>query len=874
MIHRHSLIEQFDIRFKSGSEPLLSLCKELLDNLSQQQEYQFQNTPTLVHELVQERTLVIDQLMARLWQHLIDRNDLALVAVGGYGRGELFPQSDIDLLILSNNDIQPDDINPFLNLLWDCRLKLGYSVRSINECLMHAKEDATIATTLIESRFLAGSWEQYQQLQKIASKDHLMSSQSFFEVKLKEQDSRYLKFEDNAYNVEPNLKESPGGLRDIHSIGWIAKFHFGSTELIELKENNFLSEREYKTLEQSLHFLWQIRFALHTLCKRPEERLLFDYQRTLAKQFGYKDTSKRLGVERFMHKYYRTANRVQQLNELLLQMFREMIFDTSNAETVALNRRFQMRHGYLETVQASVFRKTPFALLEVFLILAQNPDIKGIKAKTIRQIQTNLPRIDDAFRASFQNRSLFLEIFRQPQGLTRVMRRMSSYGVLGAYIPAFHKITGLMQFDLFHAYTVDAHTILVVRNLRRFFIKAFKEELPHAHKVALTIPKPEVLYLAGLFHDIAKGRGGEHEILGAEDALIFCRQHSMSEYDAKLVSWLVRHHLDMSTTSQKKDISNPKVIHAFAQIAEDPVWFDYLYLLTVADMRATSPKVWNSWKNSLLIQLLNSAKHHLIENRTQPVKLKDHIEERKESTLELLSKQDIPISSCEKLWETLGNDYFQKHRSNEIAWHTQQIIERHDLPAISTRSSSIHGSSQIMVYMPDQDFIFARLVRTLDMMHYQIMDAKLFKTENNFILNTINILDSEGQLIHDHNALIEIEEGIKQVLVNNFNDKELCNVPSVAFLGRQLKSFEVSTEVKLHEDLAGRIMIELSTRDRPGLLRAVTALFCQFNLKIVSARIHTEGEKAEDQFVVENDGLESDHQKATFIKALEDQITL
>jgi [protein-PII] uridylyltransferase len=871
MIHRHSLIQQLDDELKGGQGPLLELSKQLLTNLTQQQAYQFSNSPNLVHELVQERTLVIDQLLARIWHHFISRTDIALIAVGGYGRGELFPQSDIDLLVLSADPITADELNPFLNLLWDCRLKLGYSVRTLDECLSQAQLDATIATTLIESRFLAGSWEQYQKLQKLASKDHLMSSKAFFEVKLKEQSTRYEKFEDNAYNVEPNLKESPGGLRDIHSIGWIAKFHFGSTELIELKENNFLTEREYKTLEQSLHFLWQIRFALHTLCNRPEERLLFDYQRQLARQFGYKDTHKRLGVERFMHKYYRTANRVQQLNELLLQLFREMIFDTHDEPARALNRRFQIRHNYLETVNASVFRKSPFALLEVFLILSQNPDIQGIKAKTIRQIQGNLFRIDEAFRNNFQNKSLFLEIFRQPQGLTRVMRRMSSYGVLGAYIPAFHKITGLMQFDLFHAYTVDAHTILVVRNLRRFFIPEFQNELPHAHQIALQIPKPEILYLAGLFHDIAKGRGGDHEILGADDALLFCKQHAMSDYDAQLVAWLVRHHLDMSSTSQKKDISNPTVIHEFAKIAQDPSWLDYLYLLTVADMRATSPKVWNSWKNSLLIQLLDSAKHQLQNHRQKPVKLKDHIEERKAKTLKILTQCDISIKDCEELWTTLGTDYFQKHRANEIAWHTQEIIGREEFPAVSTRSSSIHGSSQIMVYMPDQDFIFATMIRTLDMMHYQIMDAKLFKTEHQFILNTINILNSQGELVNDFHELQTIEQAILNALQNPVSYDELCHVPVNHFLDRKIKSFTVSTEVSIKE-MESELHIDITTRDRPGLLRAMTAVFCQFKMKIIAAKIHTEGARAEDQFIVSTEGLETPQLRQALIDALKHQI--
>jgi len=529
---------------------------------SEQQLQQAFNEGAEASELVHFHAETVDTVLQHAWKHFLGSNENehcpSLIAVGGYGRAELHPNSDIDLMIMlpSEDDSQwHDSLTQFLTFLWDIGLEVGHSVRSLEECVQQATDDITIATNIMEARLLAGSQSMFKKMREQTGPNHIWPSIDFFSAKWKEQIARHEKYDDTAYNLEPNIKEAPGGLRDIQMIGWVAKRHFGAETLHDLILEKFLTEDEYNTLLQHQNFLWKVRMALHFLTSRREDRLLFDFQRDIATQFNYTDDAHQLGVEKFMKQYYRAVGELSRLNEMLLQLFQEEILYKHESETpTPINERFQSRKGFIEIIDEETFSTRPSVLLEVFLLLEQNPQLKGVRAETIRLIRSNRFRIDDSFRDNEECRKIFMEIIRQHQGITHEFRRMHRYGILGAYIPLFENVTGQMQYDLFHVYTVDEHTLFVVRNLRRFTVEEFNEEFPHCSQVIKELEKPEVLYLAGLFHDIAKGRGGDHSELGADDAFNFCKKHYMSDYDSSIVAWLVRTHLTMSRISQREDI--------------------------------------------------------------------------------------------------------------------------------------------------------------------------------------------------------------------------------------------------------------------------------------------------------------------------------
>ena len=516
-----------------------------------------------VESLVRDQALLVDELVTSAWHRCVGpaANEIALLAVGGYGRGELHPGSDVDLLILlahKADQATEDVVGAFLAWLWDIGLEVGHSTRTVAQCREESEADLGVATTLMEGRLLCGNDALDGQMQTALSPEEIWPSRQFFEAKLREQQARHYRYDDTAYNLEPNIKGSPGGLRDIQMIAWVAMRHFGSGQLQELVEHGLLTPGQFRIVRDGRRFLWRIRFALHMLTGRREDRLLFDYQEKIANLFGYEDASFTLAVEQLMQRYYRTVMELSRINEMVLQQFQEVILLNPEVEPEPVNQDFQVRNGFLQASRPDVFRRNPSNLLELFLILQQRDDIKGVSAGTISLVRQNLSLIDDEFRQNPRNHRLFLQILKAPEGVTHELRRMNLYGVLGLYIPAFGRIVGRMQYDLFHAYTVDAHTLFVVSNLRRFALTRFDHEFPRASEIMQALPNQEVAYLSGLFHDIAKGRGGDHSELGAMDAESFCLEHGMSRYEARLVAWLVRQHLTLSLTAQKKDINDPR----------------------------------------------------------------------------------------------------------------------------------------------------------------------------------------------------------------------------------------------------------------------------------------------------------------------------
>jgi [protein-PII] uridylyltransferase len=779
--------------------------------------------------------------------------DVALIAVGGYGRGELHPCSDIDVLILlpkSEMNGGHEGIERFLTFLWDIGLEVGHSVRTIDDCQRESAADVSVATTLIEARLLCGPDYLFQAMKRALGQDNVWSSKAFFEAKVAEQLARHHRHHDTAYNLEPNVKTSPGGLRDIQTIGWVAKRHFGAETLDELVEHGFLTANELRKLRTAQAFLWKVRFALHVITGRREDRLLFDHQSRIAKMFGYEDASYTLAVEQFMQRYYRTVMDVSLLNEMLLQLFREAILAVPASVIVPLNARFQIRNDYLEVTSDDVFARHPSAILELFRLMQDHAGLRGVRASTIRALGRHLWLIDEEFRQNPRNHRLFLELLRAPAGVTHELRRLNLYGVLGRYIPAFGRIVGRMQYDLFHAYTVDAHTLFVVRNLRRLALAQFEHEFPDLSRLFATLPKPEIAYLAAIFHDIAKGRGGDHSELGAVDAEAFCLEQGLSRYDARLVAWLVRNHLLFSVTAQKKDISDPKVIQDFAQAVGDQTHLDYLYLLTVADVRGTNPKLWNSWRSSLFHDFYERAKRALRRGLEAPVDKDELVAETRAAASELVVREGVGPEQASAVWSRLTDDYFLRHTPAEIAWHTRLIAEREpgdNSPLVAVRESPERGGNAVLTFMPHRQQNFSRTTALLDQMGLNILDARITPLDGGLSLDTYLVLEDTGAPIADRHRAHEIEQQLWRILQSD--DAKWPVVTRRA--PRQVRMFSTPTQITFTEDpVRQRTVLELIAGDRPGLLSEIGKVLLAERVDVVTARIMTIGERAEDVFYV------------------------
>ncbi|MFG5861538.1 [protein-PII] uridylyltransferase [Metapseudomonas sp. CR1201] len=812
-----------------------------------------------IRRLVEDRAWFVDQILRAAWERFdwSEDADIALLAVGGYGRGELHPFSDIDLLILldsADHEIFREPIEGFLTLLWDIGLEVGQSVRSVAECAEEAQADLTVVTNLMESRTIAGPEHLRQRMLEVTSPEQMWPSKHFFVAKRKEQKARHAKYNDTEYNLEPNVKGSPGGLRDIQTILWVARRQFGSLNLHGLVQQGFLVESECSMLASSQEFLWKVRYALHMLAGRAEDRLLFDHQRKIASLLGFEDGDSKLGIERFMQKYYRVVMGVSELSDLINQHFEEVILragETGQAQP--LNSRFQLRDGYIEVTHPNVFKRTPFAMLEIFVLMAQHPEIKGVRADTIRLLRDSRHLIDDDFRKDIRNTSLFIELFKSSQGIHRNLRRMNRYGILGLYLPEFGKIIGQMQHDLFHIYTVDAHTLNLIKHLRKLKWPELAEKFPLASKLIDKLPKPELIYLAGLYHDIGKGRGGDHSELGAVDAEAFCARHQLPVWDSRLVAWLVQHHLVMSTTAQRKDLSDPQVIFDFARLVGDQTRLDYLYVLTVADINATNPSLWNSWRASLLRQLYTETKRALRRGLENPLDREEQIRQTQTAAIDILVRNGIDQDEAEQLWSQLGDDYFLRHTANDVAWHTEAILQHPpgNDPLVlikETAQREFEGATQIFIYAPDQHDFFAVTVAAMSQLNLNIHDARILTSTSQFTLDTYIVLDADGGRIGDNPARIrEIREGLIDALKNPDEYPAIIQrrVP------RQLKHFAFPPQVTISNDAQRPVTIlELTAPDRPGLLARIGLIFLEFDLSLQNAKIATLGERVEDVFFV------------------------
>jgi len=706
-----------------------------------------------IRDLIHIKSQLMDQLLSSLWARFSFNDNVSLIAVGGYGRGELHPHSDIDLLILVKTEINEElgeALTAFITLIWDLKLDIGHSVRTIMECIESAKEDVTICTNLLETRTITGPDNLLQTVSSRVYSDEVHTSKSYFLAKREEQNARHKKYSGTEYNLEPNLKSSPGTLRDIQTIAWITKRHFGPDAPSIRSRYHFLTDEEFNMLDKGEEFLWRMRYGLQMIADRNENRLLFEHQSNLSEILDFKDNEHKLGVEQMMQHYYRTVLGLAELADVILQYFDDYYLSINQEQTIqTLNKRFQLNNNYIETIDNDVFDRSPYALIEIFLLQAQNPQAKGIKSTTIRLIREHIYLIDDSFRHDLANTTLFMEILRTPHQLHQTLNSMLKYNVLGRYIPAFGQIIGQMQHDLFHSYTVDAHTIHLIQNFIELEDINARKDFPLASRLLRYIPKREVLYVAGLFHDIAKGRGGDHSELGALDAFEFCDRHHLSERDTTLISWLIENHLLMSMTAQKKDIDDPEIIHLFAEKIPSLTHLEYLYILTVCDIAATNQNLWNSWRASLLQQLYIETRRTIRRGIDEPVNRNDWIRTTKQEVKNILIDQGYTQNKVELLLSTLEDEYFLQDSTADIAWQTSAILKHGDStePLVIIRDSNIQlgdGFSHIMIYLKSKDDLFAATTAVLEQLNLNVLNARISASGGRFSLSNFIITDAQN----------------------------------------------------------------------------------------------------------------------------------
>jgi [protein-PII] uridylyltransferase len=799
--------------------------------------------------LLARHTQLVDRAVKALWGESGVATEAALVATGGYGRGELFPSSDIDLLVLLGADpSEPvrEALERLIGRLWDTGLEIGHSVRTVEGCVQAAADDITIRTTLLESRFLAGSRSLFRHLERSLEIDPV----AFFKAKKLEQEQRHAKHQDSPYSLEPNLKEAPGGLRDLQVIQWIARASGIGRRWTDLVAHKLVQQAEARQLARLERHLQDLRIRLHYLAGRREDRLVFDLQSALARQLGHHDSPARLASEAMMQRYYQTAQGVTQLNTILMQNLEARLAPLPDTAPRPLNERFEVRSELLHIRQESTFARTPSSILECFLLMMQHQELRGMTARTLRALWRARFSIDSSFRKDAVARLLFLHILQQPRGIVHEFRRMNQYGILGRYLPEFGRIVGQMQHDLFHVYTVDQHILMVVRNLRRLTMPEFAHEFPLCTELMAGFERRWLLYIAALYHDIAKGRGGDHSELGARDVRAFARSHGLADEDRELVEFLVERHLAMSHVAQKQDVYDPEVIRAFAELVRTERRLVALYIFTVADVRGTSPKVWNAWKGKLLEDLFRATRRVLT---GEPLARDAALAEKQAEAARLLRLYALSDSVKDKLWASVDTAYFLRHDAHEIAWHTRNLHYRVEAKTavVKARLAPFGEGLQVMVYTRDREGLFARICGYFERAGFSIAEAKVHTTRSGYALDTFVIM-GEGRDAHyqDRIAMIETD------LAAEVQSDAPLGPPRGGRLSRRVRHFPISPRVDIRPDERGAYhVLSITAADRPGLLYGVARILARNRISLQTARINTLGDRAEDVFLVSGESL-------------------
>jgi [protein-PII] uridylyltransferase len=819
-------------------------------------------TPRPVNTLLHKLCSMTDDTLRTLWHAAGFDNGLCLAAVGGYGRGELYPYSDVDVLLLMPDGTSPEKDEPlkaqiesFIGSCWDTGLEIGSSVRTVTECVQEASADITVQTSLLEARFLVGSVKLFKTFQKHYVQ--ALDPQAFFLAKTLEMRQRHTKYENTPYALEPNCKESPGGLRDLQVVLWVAKAAGLGDSWESLGRKGLATEFEVKQLKRNVDALALIRTRLHLAAKRREDRLVFDLQHAVAQSLGLgveKDgtLNARAASEALMKRYYWAAKAVTQLNQILLLNIEERL-NSSPQALQPINERFADKAGMLEVTHDDVYVNNPHAILETFWLYESNLGIKGLSARTLRALYNVRGVMDGKFRADPANREMFMRILQAPRGITHAMRLMNQTSVLGRYLWVFRRIVGQMQHDLFHVYTVDQHILMVLRNVRRFFMAEHAHEYPFCSQLAAGWDKPWILYAAALFHDIAKGRGGDHSQLGRAEVRKFCRDHRIDKEDAKLIEFLVAEHLTMSHVAQKQDLSDPDIIQAFAKRVGSERYLTALYLLTVADIRGTSPKVWNAWKGKLLEDLYRYTARVL--GGRAPDADAD-IEARKREALTMLALYALPFEAHKDLWATLDVGYFMRHDAADIAWHTRQLSrslftakneDKAVAVTVRARLSPVGEGLQVMVYSPDQADLFARICGYFDQAGFNILDAKVHTATNGYALDTFQISSTHLET-HYRELITMVEAGLTETITQ----AKPLPPPGRGRVSRRVKSFPIAPRVSLQPDeRAQKWLLSISASDRVGLLYSVARVLANHKVNLLLAKISTLGERVEDTFLID-----------------------
>ena len=822
-----------------------------------------QSTGRAVRKVLQRMSQLTDSVLVRLWQQAGLGEPFALLAVGGFGRGELFPHSDVDVLVLLPDGQSPEfdaelkkKIEAFIGSCWDVGLEIGSSVRTLADCLAEAEKDVTVQTALLECRLITGNEALVAQFQQAFFA--AMDPKAFFVAKTLEMRQRHTKFEDTPYSLEPNCKESPGGLRDLQVILWVAKAAGYGKDWAALAASGLATDFEVKQIQRNETLLLLIRARLHLIANRREDRLIFDMQTAVAESFGYitlaPDPNKRNFVrasEALMKRYYWAAKAVTQLNQILLLNIEERLNPSTHAPR-RINAHFNDKAGMIDVASDDLYRRNPHAILETFLIYQTTVGVKGLSARTLRALYNARDLMDAKFRSDPVNRATFLQIMQAPEGITHAMRLMNQTSVLGRYLWVFRKIVGQMQHDLFHVYTVDQHILMVLRNARRFFMGEHAHEYPFCSQLASGWDKPWILYVAALFHDIAKGRGGDHSELGVDEARRFCKQHGIAAEDSQLIEFLVGEHLTMSRIAQKSDLSDPEVIAAFAKRVGNERYLTALYLLTVADIRGTSPKVWNAWKGKLLEDLYKYTARVLGGRAPDP---DAEVEARKREALVMIALYAMPFEAHKPLWDTLDVSYFMRHDAADIAWHTKQL-SRHvgtPQPIVRARRSPVGEGLQVLVYTQDQPDLFARICGYFDQGGFSILDARVHTTHQGYALDTFQVVTTADMDEHYREMTSLLETGLSQAIA----EAGPLPAPSRGRVSRRVKSFPIAPRVSLKPDeKAQRWLLNISASDRLGLLYSVARVLARHNIVVQLAKVATLGERVEDTFLIHGPQLQ------------------
>jgi len=833
---------------KKNNLQVKNTVKQFKEQLRQEFNHKT-NITSIIHKLV----LFIDRLVIDLFlKNNLDNGDVfCLLALGSYGRRELLLYSDIDLLLLHTDKVSKIQLNraqSFIQDCWDVGLEVSHQITTVSACAELAGRDLTVISSIMDMYLLCGRGTLMEELIYQTHPLHMWTSHDYFMAKLQEQKRRDVTYGETAYNLEPNVKYGSGGLRDLQILLSISKRHFNVKKLADGINYGFITDKEYEELMYCQHFLWRVRFALHSLAEKAQERLSFDYQIKLALLFGYKDEPHSLAIEQFMKNYFKIIKRNRELNEMLLQWFNETIVHSPRQKLIRLDNEFQLSNNYIEVRNTRVFIQHPQALLKLFLWIAKRPDIEGVRASTIRLIRESLYLMNKRFRQNKEITDLFMQILKTENGPYEALRRMNRYGVLAHYLDCFAMVTGQMQYDLFHVYTVDQHTLFVIRNLVRFKQEHYANQFPLCTKIMSCLAKPELVYLSALFHDIAKGRGGDHSELGAIEVLQFAENHQIEKEDSDLLVWLVRNHLLMSQTAQRQDIYDPKTIELFCQLLPHPYYLDYLYLLTVADICGTNPTLWNAWKDSLLKELYRAAKHMLHKEQ----ELMDEtalIHQRKQHALTLLNSEKISIEAIEHLWSQFKSRYFLHESPEMIARHTKAILTCQQFPLVMIMPHHSQGGTEVFIYMPHRDDRFTITTSVLSNHHVTIQEAVIITCDNQFDLDTYIILDEQNQAFFDQQQSTDIQ----QALCTHLANKDHLPPVSQKRLSRALAHFKVKTQITYSEDLPNdHTRLFLVTGDRPGLLASVSRVFLTLGIHLHNAKIVTAGERAEDMFYISN----------------------